>query len=36
VRPPTFTGHCRGPHATYQPLDPIPVDLRPAKENTHG
>ena len=36
VRPPTFTGHCRGPHATYHPLEPIPVDLRPVKEKTHG
>ncbi len=34
VRPPVFTGHCRGPHATFAPLDPIPVTLR--KEPEHG
>ena len=36
VRPPSFTGHCKGPYATFAPLEAIPVDLKPAKEHSHG
>lgn len=24
LRAPKFVGHCRGPYAEYQPLDPVP------------
>lgn len=34
VRPPSFTGLCRGPFARFQALDAVPVDLRPPRENS--
>ncbi len=32
--PPRFVGHCTGPHAVYQELEPKPVEFK--KEDSHG
>ena len=36
TRPPCFRGVARGPHAVYEPLPALPVDLTVPKEHTHG
>jgi hypothetical protein len=35
VRPPSFAGYCKGPHARFEPLPAAVVDLR-EKEQTDG